>query len=241
MSIKLIDLTEKKSRVYSEHNQDSILEEIFNNIGLTENKYFVEFGSNGCKHGGGNTAYLREVFGMDGLLMDGCDNPYGKKRTPDFKREIEFIKAENINELFKKYNVPSHFDFLSIDVDGEDYWIMKMLDIEKYKPNVICIETNYHIHPDYKLVQKHNPNHIWRKYHHFGCSSSAMLDLLNKKNYTMVGYAGCDCIFVCNDVIKKNNLKFKGENNLLELGVLKGPIWKDSKIKFQEDPFWMSV
>tara|TARA_Y100001935_G_C17281180_1_gene497571 strand:- start:1118 stop:1249 length:132 start_codon:yes stop_codon:yes gene_type:complete len=29
----------------------------------------------------------------------------------------EFITAENINELFEKYNVPESFDLLSIDID----------------------------------------------------------------------------------------------------------------------------
>jgi len=233
---KNIDLTSCDYKKYSEQYQDSILEKIFNNITLSKNRFFVEFGSNGSKLGGGNTAYLREKFGMDGLLMDGSKLPYGFENKEDFERKIEFTTAENINMTFEKYNVPESIDFLSIDVDGEDYWIMKNLNIEKYRPSVICIETNWHIHPDLKIVQRHNPKHIWQGSYYFGCSSSAILELLNKKDYSMVAYTGPDCIFVHNDEIKKNNLKFKGENDLIELGVLKGPIRDNSM--FEHNQFW---
>tara|TARA_Y100000389_G_scaffold203595_1_gene252538 strand:+ start:3447 stop:4166 length:720 start_codon:yes stop_codon:yes gene_type:complete len=227
MSTKTFNLRECKYKKYSEFFQDSILERIFNIIGTT-NKFFVEFGSNGCMYGGGNTAYLREKFEMTGLLMDGSEHPYNEKTKLEFERKIEFITAENINMLFKKYNVPDKIDFLSIDIDGEDYWVMKNLNIDKYRPRVICIETNYHINPELKIVQCHNPDHIWRGNDQFGCSSSAILDLLNKKNYTMVAYIGPDCIFIDNYELNKNNIIFKGQNNLIELGVMEGPI-RDNK------------
>ena len=236
---KFLDLTKCNSKKYSEHYQDSILEEIFSNIDFTENRFFVEFGSNGCKFGGGNTAYLRERFGMKGLLMDGSENPYGIESKEDFERKVEFITAENINDLFQKYDIPDNIDFLSIDVDGEDYWIMDSLDIKKYRPRVICIETNWHMHPDLKLAQRHNPNHVWQGHIFFGCSSRAILDLLKKRNYSMVAYTGPDCIFVHNDEIRKNNLIFNGQDNLIELGVLKGPIRANSH--FINDPFWTKV
>ena len=78
-------------KVYSQFDQDGILEYIFNLIGVT-NKYFVEFGSNGFIYSFGNTSYLREKFNMDGLLMDGSEHPYGKNRgkKPDFERKIGF-------------------------------------------------------------------------------------------------------------------------------------------------------
>ena len=53
-----LDLTKCNFKKYSEHYQDSILEQIFNNINLSKNKYFVEFGSNGCKNGGGEIQHI---------------------------------------------------------------------------------------------------------------------------------------------------------------------------------------
>ena len=115
-----IDLSSIKYRLYSQTFQDGITSKIFELIGVT-NKFFAEFGSSGGKHSGGNTAYLREKFGMDGLLMDGSTTPYGQHNSPDYKVNIEFTTAENIVELFEKYDVPTSLDFLSVDVDGEDY------------------------------------------------------------------------------------------------------------------------
>jgi hypothetical protein len=119
-----------------------IIEKIFDLIG-PKTKYFVEFGSNGSRQGGGNTPYLRERYGFTGLLMDGSDDPYGIKKQKDYEVKIEFIKAETINEMFDKYNVPDEFDFLSVDIDGEDYWVLQSINFEKYKPRVISVECNW--------------------------------------------------------------------------------------------------
>jgi hypothetical protein len=233
--MNVVDLSKYSKKILSEHGQDGILEKIFEIIG-TKTKYFVEFGSNGTRFGGGNTPYLREKYNFTGLLMDGSDNPYGIKKHKDYDVKIEFIKAENINELFAKYNVPDEFDFLSVDIDGEDYWIIHSLDFNKYKPRVISVECNWHIHPDFKLVQKHNPNYTWSGTEIAGSSSSAIMELLNKKNYTFVAYTGPDCIFVHNDEISKNNVIFENQNNPHKLGVLNGPII--TTIDFQNNPFF---
>ena len=212
-------------KVYSQFDQDGVLEHIFNIIGVT-NKYFVEFGSNGCINGGGNTAYLRETFNMNGLLMDGSEHPYGiKGKKPDFERKIEFIKAESINELFDKYKVPQSFDFLSIDIDGEDYYVMDAINLDKFKPRVICIEINQHIPVPLKLVQHHNPNHVWKGQHEFGCSPQAMLELLNKKGYAVVAYTRCDLIAIDKDILNEKKISFEYQDNLIGLGVMNGRVW----------------
>ena len=43
------------------------------------------------------------------------------------------ITAENINDLFELHGVPNDLDLLSIDIDGNDFYIWKALD-EKYRP-----------------------------------------------------------------------------------------------------------
>lgn len=214
-------------KVYSQFDQDGILEYIFNLIGVT-NKYFVEFGSNGFIYSFGNTSYLREKFNMDGLLMDGSEHPYGKNRgkKPDFERKIEFIKAENINELFDKHSVPQSFDFLSIDIDGEDYHVMNAINLDKFKPRVICIETNWHIPPPIKVVQHHNPNHVWKGDANYGCSPQAMLELLNNKGYTVVAYTGPDLIAIDRNILKEKDVTFEKQDDLIGLGVMNGPIKK---------------
>ena len=213
----MIDLSKQKKRVYSQFNQDGVLECIFDKIGTT-NKYFVEFGSEGTDAGGGNTPFLRHKFGFDGLLMDGTLHKEKRK----YKLHTEFITAENINEVLSKHSVPAEFDFLSIDVDGEDYYIMEALDLNNFSPRVVCIETNPIIQPPYTLVQPHNPDNVWNGGHRYGCGIKLITDLMNLKNYSLVAYCGVDAIFVRNDCQPQNHFEYVNDvKYLYDTGVLK--------------------
>jgi hypothetical protein len=191
------DLTKETKKIYSQFNQDSVLDAIFKEIGTT-NKYFVEFGSYGDEESEGNSLYLRKEFGFDGLLMDGTEHI----KNPKYPVNKEFIQAETINETFEKYNVPAKFDFLSIDIDGEDYYVMKSIDLKRFFPRVVSIETNPAIVPTSSLIQKHDPNWIWGGWYFYGCGISTMTKLMNKLEYSLVAYCGVDAIYVNNEEAK---------------------------------------
>ena len=162
----MIKLKEFDKKVFSQYGEDGVLEEIFKIIGTT-NKYFVEFGSDGFETSMGNTAYLRK-FGFDGLLMEGHDHRM-KKCVYDVKNE--FITAENIENLFEKYNVPKEFDFLSIDIDGNDWYVWNA--IKQYKPRVVCIEMNGGFPSDVDWIQPYKHDWVWGGNHFFGASYNA--------------------------------------------------------------------
>ena len=109
----------------SQFGEDGIITEIFRRVGTT-NRYFVEFGSSSgfeCN----TTLLLRQ--GWSGLWMDGSDTAARVARE-HFAPEIgakklgfieTFITAENVEDLFRRGNVPEDVDFLSIDIDRNDY------------------------------------------------------------------------------------------------------------------------
>lgn len=202
-----INLNNYHKQILSQQGQDGILEKIFECIGTT-NKYFVEFGSSGNDEGQGNTAHLRS-FGFDGLLMDATQNPYGFQHVNQkYPVKIHFVTASNINELFKKYNVPSSFDLLSIDIDGQDFYVWKNLD-DYYKPRVVIIETNYQISPEIDYVMNYDENHNHTDIMS-GASLLAFKNLGQYKNYSLVANSGADAIFIRNDIL--SNLTFEFEN-----------------------------
>jgi hypothetical protein len=206
-----IDLKKFNKRVFSQFGQDGVLEELFSLIPPV-NKYFVEFGSHANDEGMGNTANLRR-HGFNGLLINDTDRPYGRdilNKIYDLK--IECITAENINEVFKKYNVPEKFDFLSIDIDGNDYWVWKSLS-ELYRPQVVCIETNCYIPIDRCIVQEYDISLVWKGDCRYGCSCKAMYNLALSKGYSLVAYCVSDMIFVRNNRLPKG-IDFKDMNNL---------------------------
>ena len=176
-------------KIYSQNGEDGIIEAIFSKIGTT-NKFAVEFGIDEYE---GNTKLLKKQ-GWNCLWMDG--NGDGNK----IKKE--FITAENINDLFRKYNVPEEFDLLSIDIDGNDLWIWKA--IENYKPRVVVIEYNSSISVNESKTVKYDPELTWDGSDYYGASLLALKKLGIIKGYTLIACDsnGVNAFFLRNDVIE---------------------------------------
>lgn len=190
------DLYPYERHVWSQHGEDGVLEAIFMQIGATH-KYFVEFGAG---HGGEcNTAYLARRGGWTGLLMDAVESP-GESGV---KVHREFITAENINALFEKYKVPSSFDLLSIDLDGNDYWVWRSMAFS-YRPRVIVIEYNASIPPGESRVIEYDPNFSWNGSDYYGASLSALEKLGRSKGYSLIycESSGVNAFFVEDSLVE---------------------------------------
>src|SRR5215813_11132878 len=118
-------LTKYGFKVYSQTDEDGIIEEIFRRIGTT-NKSFIEFGvESGIEC---NTAKLL-VEGWNGVWLEGAKEHIPKivQNFHDFFKDDRLrlsnamVTAENINALLRE-KVSSEIDLLSIDIDGNDYW-----------------------------------------------------------------------------------------------------------------------
>ena len=94
-----------------------MLDLLFAELGTT-NKFFIEFGCGDATECNG--AYLLER-GWTGLQMDGLM----KSANPRAVVHNEFITAENVNDVFRKHGAPEAFDLLSIDIDGNDFWVSR--------------------------------------------------------------------------------------------------------------------
>ena len=172
-----------RKRNYSQTIEDGIIEGIFKNIGTT-NKYFVEFGAwDGTFLS--NTGNLRINEKWDGLLMEG-----NKQKADQYDYvQHEFITAENINELFGKYNVPKEFDLLSIDLDGNDYWIWKALDETKFKARVVIVEFNANIPNQLEpLAVKYSPelDTTDPSIYYYSATIAAWKNLAELKGYSLI-------------------------------------------------------
>lgn len=174
---------------YSCYGESTIMYNIFEEIG-TKTKYAVEFGaSDGYWYS--NIRMFLDECNWNGLQMEGILNSKNGVKS-------EFITKENINQLFQKYNVPQELDLLSIDIDGNDYWVWKELN---YYPSVVIIEynSNFNIGESYAL--KYNPNHNFQKSGGFySASLTAFEKLGTEKGYFLhkeISYT--NLIFVRNE------------------------------------------
>lgn len=172
----LRDLERFERQVYSQCGEDGVIERIFEILGTT-NRFYVEFGAkNGVDLS--NTACLRLQGGWSGLLMDG---------DPRFESELvkrEFVTAENICTLFEKYGVPERPDLLSIDVDGNDYWLWKA--IEGFTPRLVIVEYNVFFGLDVSKTIAYDPNHVWDETNYHSASLAAFRKLADRKDYALI-------------------------------------------------------
>ena len=185
--------------VYSQSGEDGIIKEIFRRIG-TENEFFIEIGA-----GDGdvsNTAYLL-TQGWSGLWVEMSKTNF-KRITDMYKcvvghalavKHVE-VTAENAERLLADADAPTDLDLLSIDIDGNDYWVWKA--IENYRPRVVVIEYNALYPPSVRWAMRYSPGqkHDNSKYH--GASLKALVELGLEKGYQLVGcnFAGVNAFFV---------------------------------------------
>ena len=162
--------------IYSQFGEEPIYDFIFENIGTT-NLFLVDFGAGGLGSQMSNSKSLIER-GWRGVRMDG--NP-----DPDTDIKKEFITQENILKLFKKYDVPEELDFLSVDIDGNDYWVLKKI-LSVYSPRVICAEFNGTIKHGVSKAIKYNPKHEWGNNDYYGFSFEAGKKLAQEFDYAVV-------------------------------------------------------
>jgi hypothetical protein len=186
------NLESSERKVHSQNGEDGVIEALFARLGTT-NKYFVEFG---CGDGiECNGAYLLEL-GWTGLMMDAA----GECNNPKVTLRKEFVNAENVNDLFRKYGVPQHFDLLSIDIDGIDFWVWREIT---FRPRVVVIEYNAHVPPDVRAAIIYEPNFQSSGTDYFGASLLALKDLGQAKGYTLVycERAGVNAFFVADETL----------------------------------------
>jgi hypothetical protein len=87
----------------------------------------------------------------------------------------------NIAELLKSLGITSHFGVLSLDIDGNDYWVLDAI-LKELRPALIVTEINEKIPPPLRFVVKFDPD--FRLRHHFyGYSIAALEDLCERHDY----------------------------------------------------------
>ena len=123
----------------------------------------------------------------------------------------EFVTKDNINQLIKN-NFDKKVGLLSIDVDGNDYWIWEA--IETINPSIVIVEYNARFGNEKKLVVPYNKNFDRKTAHYsmiyYGASLQALADLGNKKGYKFIccNKAGNNAFFVKKDLMN-DKIKFK--------------------------------
>jgi len=188
MKSRLIDYAKN---VYSQFGEDGIIEKIFSII-KPANKLCVEFGAWDGEYLS-NTANLWKNKNWNAVLIEADEERIKSveqnSRVLPICAKIGYDNQKNsIDFILRKHNILEQVDFMSIDIDGDDYWIFEQL---VYHPNVICIEYNPTIPFWIDCVQE--PGQI------FGASLAALNRLAKLKGYFLAAVTDSNLFFIRND------------------------------------------
>lgn len=185
-------------KITSQNNEDGIIEFIFNKI--PNNKIFFEIGFEFYEN---NSLNLIQN-GWSGVLIDqNRDEVLLTKKLLNFffpNNKVNVLRKkitkENINLILNKDNKFQLIDFFSLDVDGNDYWILKNIQLDNIK--CICIETNSWIDKNLKKTISYDENFQYMDDGYFGASLLAYHDLLKEKNFDLIAIdsSGTNAFFV---------------------------------------------
>jgi len=91
---------------------------------------------------------------------------------------------DNIVSLFNSYGIEKNFSVLSLDIDGNDYWVLRAI-LFRFRPQLIVTEINEKIPPPIRFVVKYNPDFHLR-HHFFGYSIAMLADLCEEFGYVIL-------------------------------------------------------
>lgn len=207
--IKSNNINDYEFKVFSQFGDDGIIQYLIDNVEIKKNeRKFIEIGVGDYSES--NTRFLLMKDYWEGLILDGSKKILTvKKKYYDLiwknklKVGCEWITKNNINDIIQKYKCDNDVGVLSIDVDGNDYWIWKNINI--IKPIIVVIEYNSLFGKKNKTLVPYFENFQRYSAHksglYWGSSVSALVDLGKSKGYDLVGgnSAGVNLYFVRND------------------------------------------
>lgn len=193
-----VKLSDFKRNVYSQWGEDGIIEKIFQLIG-TQSKVAIEFGAyDGITYSNTANLWINDPD-WKGILIE-SNTIFFEQALKNVSQygcimicESVGVGEQALESILQRQNIYTEVDLLSIDIDGNDYYIFQSL--EHMRPRVIVCEYNLSI-PAHLDVYSDYGNNI-------GCSVAALQRIGNEKGYTLVSLTETNAIFVINEEFSK--------------------------------------
>jgi hypothetical protein len=193
-------------KVFSQWDEDGIIQYLIHHVPI-ENRTFVEFGVENYEES--NTRFLLLNNHWQGMVLDAspadieyirCDRIHWQY---DLQVKEAWITRENIDSLLGQAGFGEDLGLLSIDVNGNDYWIWEA--IASLRPRIVIVEYNSLLglepicvpyREDFDRTAAHHSNL------YYGSSLAALDCLAKSKGYILLGSNiwGHNAFFVRADV-----------------------------------------
>ena len=203
-------------KIYSQNDEDGIIAEIFDRIGV-RSRLFCEIGA---ADGLENNTHALLLKDWRGVWVE------GSKQKTDFiaghfplrGRKLvvanDVVDRDNVDDVLRdafralgETAFPLEVDFLSIDIDGNDLYVLERL--ASLDARVVCVEYNAKYPPPMRIAIAYDDRHQWRDDDYQGASLQCFVELLKDRGYALVccGLAGVNAFFVKADQIRDIELR----------------------------------
>jgi hypothetical protein len=183
-----------KKKKFSQWGEDGIIEEILKRLKNVRDKQCCEFGAWDGKFLS-NTYNLIANHNYEAVLIEAdikkfeeLNITFPKKKIIKINEFVNFTGKNTLDNILLKTHFNKDFDFLSIDIDGCDYYIFESLS--KFAPKLICVEFNPSIAKKIYFVQEKNMK-IKQ-----GSSARSIIDIGLKKDYFPIASTNCNIFFI---------------------------------------------
>lgn len=106
------------------------------------------------------------------------------RSLPGVAAEKALISRDNVSGILADSNIEREFGVLSLDIDGNDYWVLDAI-LSEFRPQLVVSEYNEKIPPPIKFVIDYDPAFEMR-HHFYGYSIAKLDDLLEKHSYALL-------------------------------------------------------
>ena len=218
-------------KAFSQFGDDGIIQYLIRRLAPLPDS-FVEFGVENYREA--NTRFLLLNDNWRGAVLDGSERCIAQIQQDEvywrhtLTAKSAWITRENINELIRGCGFSGEIGLLSIDIDGNDYWVWEKLDV--VDPVIVIVEYNSVFGSNFAVTIPYDPRFDRHRAHYsgqfWGASLSALAMLGRRKGYSLIG---------CNSA--GNNAYFVRDNRVDNLPVVTpeqafvDARWRDSRDK----------
>lgn len=183
---------------YKHATHRQYLQDLFESLGLKEG-VCVDIGA----HDGLNHSNSLALFqqGWKGLSIECDPNRFARlahvyRMFPKVQLNRNKITPQNVCAVLAGNLIPQDFDFLSLDIDSYDYYVLEAL-LQKYRPTVICTEINEVIPPPLKFAVHYDPQFALDfSTRFYGQSLSMLAELAERHNYKILNMHRMDVFLI---------------------------------------------
>ena len=212
---QISNIREAELKIFSQFGEDGIIDYLLHKLKLNSKIKFIEIGTGDYEEA--NTRFLCESRTCSGLLIDKIkDLKFVQKRDFFWKNNLYFcqktITPSNISSVINSYGFKNDCNLLSIDIDGNDFWVLK--NIELSHVDIVVAEYNPLFGSNLSLTVPQNENFDRNKFKKifYGASLTAIIELMESKGFMFVGAnSACNNAFFINKNKKEFFLNLKVE------------------------------